>query len=138
MEDSECMGTGAGARLQAGVAMEIRLEMTRQGLRQSDLARRLGELDKWVSLRLRGIIPMTLDDLDRIAKALGVDPAGLWPESSRSMSVIQPYPEQPEPTPDDRPVGRSGSGDTGQGARGRRVRRIRIYTEVPHALPVAA
>ena len=55
------------------VIEEIRVEMARQRLNQSDLARLLTEGQPWVSRRLSGATPMTLDDLERIARALRID-----------------------------------------------------------------
>lgn len=66
-------------RLQLGVAKEIRVALARQDRRASDLARSLQVADKWVSQRLRGITPMTVDDLERIAQALDVSPSDLLP-----------------------------------------------------------
>lgn len=52
------------------VAEEIRVEMARQRLNQSDLAAMLGESQPWVSRRLGGRTPMTVDDLERFAQVL--------------------------------------------------------------------
>lgn len=41
-------------------------------MRQADLAELIGERQNWVSKRLTGDVPMRLDDLERIAQALGV------------------------------------------------------------------
>lgn len=54
------------------VLEEIRVEMARQRLNQSDLARMLQEGQPWVSRRLSASTPLTLDDLERIAVALRV------------------------------------------------------------------
>lgn len=54
------------------VAEEIRVEMARQRLSQVDLADLLREGQPWVSRRLRGATPISVDDLERIAVALRV------------------------------------------------------------------
>lgn len=67
------------ATLTALVAAEIRASMGRQGVRQSELARRLGESDQWLSMRLRGRTPLNINEILRIARALGVDLYQLLP-----------------------------------------------------------
>lgn len=64
------------------VAARIRAVMGWQMVRQSHLARRLGENDTWLSMRLRGLIPINLNELQRIADALNVEAADLLPRSS--------------------------------------------------------
>lgn len=61
------------------VAMEIRVAMTRADVRQSELARRIGKTEQWLSVRLRGRQPIDLNDLALIAGALGVSPLDLLP-----------------------------------------------------------
>jgi transcriptional regulator with XRE-family HTH domain len=46
--------------------------MARRRIRQSELARLLGCNDQWLSVRLRGIVSLNLDEIDRIAGVLGV------------------------------------------------------------------
>lgn len=71
--------TGTASQLSERVASEIRAEMARHGIAQSTLAERLGENPQWLSRRLsrRGGIPLSVDDVDRIAKALAIDPLAL-------------------------------------------------------------
>ena len=64
------------------VAEEIRVLMARRRLRQSQLARLVGENDQWMSVRLRGVQPIDLNDLQRIAEALSVDPISLLPTAA--------------------------------------------------------
>jgi transcriptional regulator with XRE-family HTH domain len=66
-----------GATLSAQVAEEIRALMARRRIRQSQLAREIGENDQWVSVRLNGRQAIDLNDLQRIAEALDVSPADL-------------------------------------------------------------
>lgn len=54
------------------VAEEIRVEMARQRLSQTDLARLLQQGQPWVSRRLSGATPITVDDLELIARTLRV------------------------------------------------------------------
>ncbi len=80
--------TDRAASLSADTAAEIRAWMGRLSVRQSELARRLGETDQWLSMRLRGNTPIDLDELSRIADALGVLVKDLLP--SRAMSRVTP------------------------------------------------
>jgi transcriptional regulator with XRE-family HTH domain len=61
------------------VAMEIRVAMTRADVRQSDLARRIGKTEQWLSVRLRGKQAIDLNDLALIAQGLEVNPLDLLP-----------------------------------------------------------
>ena len=64
--------TGKTTSLAQRVAAEIRAEMARQLLTQSELARRLGVIEMWLSRRLRGRQPLDLDELERIASVINV------------------------------------------------------------------
>jgi transcriptional regulator with XRE-family HTH domain len=61
------------------VAMEIRVAMTRADVRQSELARRIGKTEQWLSVRLRGRQAIDLNDLALIAHGLAVSPLELLP-----------------------------------------------------------
>jgi len=66
---------------------EIRAEMARQRLSQMQLAERCKRSQPWLSRRLAGEVPLTLDDLDVIAVALGVPAIRLlWPPASNGGS----------------------------------------------------
>jgi transcriptional regulator with XRE-family HTH domain len=52
--------------------MEIKVTMVRAGVTGRELARRLGTSQTWVSTRLNGTTPLDLNELQRIANALGV------------------------------------------------------------------
>lgn len=54
------------------VAAEIRAELARQRVTQIELAERLGVNRQWVARRLIGAVPLSIDDIARIAEALGV------------------------------------------------------------------
>src|SRR5689334_16581317 len=71
--------------LAAQVAEEIRVILTRRQIKQSQLARALGVNDQWLSIRLRGIHPLDLVDLERIARALGVAVTELLPRSAAEV-----------------------------------------------------
>lgn len=53
------------------VPVELRVEMARRKISNSELARRLGTDDTWVGRRLNGATAITLGDLDRMAAAIG-------------------------------------------------------------------
>lgn len=67
------------ASLTERVAEEIRVVMTRRRVKQSELARALGKSEQWVSVRLRGVQPLDLNDLEAIAAVLDVEVAQLLP-----------------------------------------------------------
>jgi transcriptional regulator with XRE-family HTH domain len=69
------------------VAEEIRVVLTRRRLRQSHLARTMGVTEQWLSVRLRGVQPIDLNDLDRIAAALEVDVIDLMPREGRTLTT---------------------------------------------------
>jgi transcriptional regulator with XRE-family HTH domain len=50
---------------------EIRAELGRQRLSGLELARRLGRTQSWIARRMTCVVPMTLEDLEDIAEALG-------------------------------------------------------------------
>jgi transcriptional regulator with XRE-family HTH domain len=67
------------ATLTSLVAAEVRAWMGRLDVRQSELARRMGESDQWLSMRLKGRTPIDVNELHRIAKALGLGVHQLLP-----------------------------------------------------------
>lgn len=93
------------ATLSADVAAEIRAWMGRLQVRQSQLARKLGESDQWLSMRLRGNTPLDLNEVQRIADALGILVINLLPkyatQRASSTEVTTRYPGNADrPTPD--------------------------------------
>jgi len=54
------------------IAAPIRARIAFLGIRQQDLADRLGEKQNWISKRLTGEVKISVIDLERIASALGV------------------------------------------------------------------
>lgn len=53
----------------------LRAELAKRNIRKSDFAAKLGVSEMWVYRRLTGAVDISLDDLQRMADALGVDPA---------------------------------------------------------------
>jgi len=66
-----------GLTLTEKVAEEIRVVLARRRMSQAELARRLEVSAAWLNYRLTGKQPIDLNDLARIAEALGVQPATL-------------------------------------------------------------
>jgi transcriptional regulator with XRE-family HTH domain len=105
------------------VAEEIRVLMLRRGVQGGELARTLGVSAAWVSYRLTGKQPIDLNDLERIANVLEVQPLDLLRAAVEGITLREPSrpPRQPHvslpPLPrrpdDNRPSagpGRSGPG----------------------------
>ena len=65
------------------VATRLRIEMARSDVAPPELARRLDEQSLWVVRRMRGRVPITLMDLERIATALDVPVAEFLPAAER-------------------------------------------------------
>lgn len=59
------------------VAAEVRAHLARRKISGRQLGRLLGESQTWVSRRLNADTPMDVDDLDRVAEALGMSPIEL-------------------------------------------------------------
>lgn len=76
------------------VATEIKVQMARADVRQSQLAREIGKTEQWLSVRLRGRQPIDMNDLALIAKGLKVGVHDLLPSpdeaASASVSVWNP------------------------------------------------
>jgi transcriptional regulator with XRE-family HTH domain len=81
------------SRLTDRVADEVRANMARARMTQTDLAVVLGLTQSAVSKRLRGKIAFSVDELEKVADALGVHPAvllgGYTPSPNRP--VTGPY-----------------------------------------------
>jgi transcriptional regulator with XRE-family HTH domain len=100
------------------VAKRIRVTMVEQDVRnQAELSRRIGKNEQWVSVRLRGLQPIDLNDLALIAKGLNVGVHDLLPSpeetATASVSVWNPHMAERSPitrTPSHhRPSGREDS-----------------------------
>jgi transcriptional regulator with XRE-family HTH domain len=79
--------TRAQTTLTGRVAEEIRVVMTRRRFSGARLAKELGVSPAWISYRLTGTQPIDLNDLERIATALGVKVADLFPRADREATV---------------------------------------------------
>lgn len=69
------------------VAGEIRASLARQRTSGRELAEKLGVSRSWVSYRLTGTTEITVNDLQRIAAALGVEVAALLPAPARRENI---------------------------------------------------
>ncbi|RPF25877.1 helix-turn-helix domain-containing protein [Georgenia muralis] len=74
--------------LGAVVAANIRYEAARRGLTQQDLGEIVGRSRPAISQRATGKVPWSLDDVGRLAPALGMRPGDLLvaPETARARS----------------------------------------------------
>lgn len=68
------------------VAAEVRAEMARRRITQSDVGKSLGLSTAAVSRRLRGVVPFDVNELSTIAALLGV-PAGTLLVDGQSEQV---------------------------------------------------
>lgn len=80
--------TRAPISLSASVGKEIRKLLIDLDMALVDLAARMGENEMWVSRRLRGSVPIDLNDLERIARALHVDIAELFPQREGRLIAV--------------------------------------------------
>jgi transcriptional regulator with XRE-family HTH domain len=92
------------------VAEEIRAWLGRRRMSQAQLARTLGQSQMWVSDRLRGIQPIDLDDLERIAHVLDIPVLELFPPAGGTTTIrsvsrdLNPRLNQPARKDDPKPV----------------------------------
>ena len=71
------------------VATEIRVQMARHDVRQSQLAREIDKTEQWLSVRLRGRQPIDMNDLALIAGALGVGIHDLLPPPEVAATALK-------------------------------------------------
>jgi transcriptional regulator with XRE-family HTH domain len=57
------------------VTAAIKDKLSQESLTLRQAAKRMGRSHNWLGLKLRGVSPMTTDDLEEIARMLGMDPA---------------------------------------------------------------
>jgi len=104
------------------VATRIRVAMAVEDIRQSELSRRMGKNEQWLSVRLRGRQPIDMNDLLLFARALEVNVHDLLPsreeaEGAAGPPAIPRYLDLPvrmdshvarmaDRPPDNRPVGK--------------------------------
>lgn len=77
------------APLRDRVAEEIRVALARHRVSGAELARKLGVSQAYVWRRMSGDLPFTLDDVERIAEALDMEPNDLIPGGVRSSSWLR-------------------------------------------------
>lgn len=91
------------------VATEIKVAMARRDVRQSQLARAIGKTEMWLSVRLRGVQPIDMNDLALIARGLGAGIHELLPPPEVAAGAEVPqstirYPLMAERSPIPGPV----------------------------------
>jgi transcriptional regulator with XRE-family HTH domain len=72
------------------VAEEVRALLARRRMSGRELARRLHVSPNWVSLRTTGAQPINMDDLERIADVLDIEPAELLPGRANNPDRYNP------------------------------------------------
>lgn len=77
--------TQSVAPMRERIAEEIRALLGRRMLSASELARRIGATQPYISRRLTGDIAFDVDDLVKIAAVLGVEVADLFPREGRTV-----------------------------------------------------
>jgi transcriptional regulator with XRE-family HTH domain len=82
------MSTGRTQTFAEQVAAEIRAEMGRQQVSNAALAELLGVSEMWVSRKKRGLTPLTLDEVQRIAEVLDVEVAELLPSADQTAERV--------------------------------------------------
>jgi len=86
--------TQNGTSLRVTVAAEVRAHMARQGRSARSVALQAGWTSPYISRRLAGIVALNLDDLEALARVLGVPvtaffetPVGLRTPGFRTLAV---------------------------------------------------
>lgn len=69
--------------LASHAAAHLRAEMARREINPAGLARQIGVSEMWVSRRMRGKTQITMEDLERLADALGIAVASFLPSPER-------------------------------------------------------
>lgn len=72
------------------VAAQIRSLLGYRDMKPSELARSLGENDQWVHVRLKGKVPLNLNDMHRIAELLSVPVGQLLPPPDVAAGAAKP------------------------------------------------
>lgn len=112
------------------VATEIKVQMARADIRQSELARKIGKNEQWLSVRLRGRQPFDINDMALVATGLGIGIHDLLPspqeaaQAANRLSAIPRYLDLTVRTPlqdarprDNRPPAGPASGSPDRGGR---------------------
>lgn len=72
------------------IAEEIRVALTRQRMSQRQFAAKLGVSPAWLNYRLTGVQEIGVNDLNRIAKALGLSVFDLMPSREDADRAADP------------------------------------------------
>ena len=115
-------GTVSVTPMRELVAEELRVLLARRRMSASELGRRIGVTQPYISRRLTGEIAFDLDDLQRIADAMEVTIADLLPKSQRtvtngSLGSLADTPVQPHPVDVRSGVAHGGKRRTGRTGR---------------------
>lgn len=78
------------------VALQIKHAMVDADIRQAELARRSGKTEQWLSVRLRGVQPIDVNDMHLIALALGVGVHELLPPPEVAATALKKNLVQPQ------------------------------------------
>jgi transcriptional regulator with XRE-family HTH domain len=84
-------GTQTVTPMRERAAEEIRVLLARRRMSGSELARRIGQTQPYLSRRLTGEVALDVDDLERIAQALGVSITELLPSSGKVGGATLKY-----------------------------------------------
>ena len=99
--------TAAGTPLRERVAEEVRVELARERMSATQLAKRMGVSQAYIWRRLSAETAFDLDDLERIGVLLGVEPADLLGRAADLVGRSKPpYVPGAVRPPDRRPKGR--------------------------------
>lgn len=85
-------------------AEEIRVLLARRRMSASELARRIGQTQPYLSRRLTGDVALDVDDLDKIAQVMGVEPAALLGWGPTPMYRTPPRKPRSRRPQDNRPT----------------------------------
>lgn len=105
--------TASARSLREQTSEEIRALMGRRNINASELARRIGATQPYISRRLGGHIAFDLDDLEKISRVLQVEVAELLPRPAHGRTIATGGQDRPKgdtayyPTPTNGRPGRS-------------------------------
>ncbi len=81
---------------QQAIAQVIRVQRVRSGIASdAELARRAGLSPSALNKRLSGDLRLTLEEVDRLARVLGLDPFDLMRLAQEEREVMEHAPERP-------------------------------------------
>lgn len=103
--------TSSATRLNERVAEEIRAILARRRLSATELARQMGVTQSYLARRMTGVQPLDLDDIQRVARALDVQPLALFSaaETGSTLRYSPAHIPSPRKVRESRPASRSDS-----------------------------